>query len=133
MVIAKAKGAKRALPLPVSAPFHCSLMRPAAAAMAAALRTTTIRTPKAPIVVNVAAAAVSDPEAIRASLVAQVTGAVRWRESVQFMAARGVTRFVEIGAGKVLAGLVKRIVEGAEAFSVGTPADLEAYKTASAR
>ena len=130
MAIAKARGAKRALPLPVSAPFHCALMQPAAFAMAAALATTTILEPKVPLVANVGASPLSDPEAIRASLVAQVTGAVRWRESVQFMATHGVDRFVEIGAGKVLAGLAKRIAANASAISVGTPADVEAYKGA---
>jgi [acyl-carrier-protein] S-malonyltransferase len=133
MELAKGKGAKRAILLPVSAPFHCVLMQPAAETMAAALAQTTILAPKVPLIANVSASPLIDPEAIRASLVAQVTGAVRWRESVQLMGARGVTRFIEIGAGKVLAGLVKRIVDGAEAFSVGTPADLGAYKTASAR
>jgi [acyl-carrier-protein] S-malonyltransferase len=133
MELAKGKGAKRAILLPVSAPFHCALMQPAAETMAAALAQTTILAPKVPLIANVSASPLIDPEAIRASLVAQVTGAVRWRESVQLMGARGVTRFIEIGAGKVLAGLVKRIVDGVEAFSVGTPADLEAYKTASAR
>jgi [acyl-carrier-protein] S-malonyltransferase len=132
MEIAKAKGAKRALPLPVSAPFHCALMQPAAFAMAAALATSTILKPKVPLVANFVAGPLSDPEAIRASLVSQVTGAVRWRESVQFMADRGVDRFVEIGAGKVLAGLVKRIATRASAVSVGTPADVEAYKAARA-
>jgi [acyl-carrier-protein] S-malonyltransferase len=130
MEIAKAKGARRALPLPVSAPFHCALMQPAAFAMAAALATTTILEPKVPLVANVGASPLGDPEAIRASLVAQVTGAVRWRESVQFMATHGVDRFVEIGAGKVLAGLAKRIAANASAISVGTPADVEAYKGA---
>jgi [acyl-carrier-protein] S-malonyltransferase len=132
MEIAKAKGAKRALLLPVSAPFHCALMHPAATTMAAALAQTTILAPKVPLIANVSAAPLVEPEAIRASLVAQVTGAVRWRESVQFMAAHGVTRFVELCAGKVLAGLVKRIAEGASALSVGTPADVEAYKAAQA-
>ena len=132
MAIARAKGAKRALPLPVSAPFHCALMQPAAFAMAAALAATTILKPRVPLVANVVAGPLSDPEAIRASLVSQVTGAVRWRESVQFMADRGVDRFVEIGAGKVLAGLVKRIAANASAVSVGTPADVEAYKAARA-
>ena len=132
MEIAKARGAKRALPLPVSAPFHSALMKPAAFAMAAALATTTILTPKVPLVANVSARPLSDPEAIRASLVAQVTGAVRWRESVQLMSARGVDRFVEIGAGKVLAGLIKRIATNAGTASVGTPADVEAYKAARA-
>ena len=128
MELAKARGAKRALALPVSAPFHCALMQPAAYTMAAALATTTIRAPKVPLVANVSAAPLLDPEAIRASLVAQVTGAVRWRDSVQFMAGRGVDRFVEIGAGKVLAGLIKRIAANASAVSVGAPADVEAYK-----
>ena len=132
MEIAKAKGAKRALSLPVSAPFHSALMQPAAFAMAAALATTTILAPKVPLVANVSARPLSDPEAIRASLVAQVTGAVRWRESVQLMSARGVDRFVEIGAGKVLAGLIKRIATNASTASVGTPADVEAYKAARA-
>ena len=127
MALAKAKGAKRALPLPVSAPFHCSLMRPAADAMAEALQTITIRAPKAPIVVNVAAIAASDPVVLRDSLVAQVTGTVRWRESVLYMSANGATRFVELGAGKVLTGLVKRIAEGVSATSVGAPADVAAF------
>ena len=128
MELAKARGAKRALALPVSAPFHCALMQPAAYAMAAALATTTILRPTVPLVANVSVAPLVDPEAIRASLVAQVTGAVRWRESVLFMAGRGVDRFVEIGAGKVLAGLIKRIAASASAVSVGAPADVEAYK-----
>jgi [acyl-carrier-protein] S-malonyltransferase len=126
MALAKDKGAKRALPLPVSAPFHCSLMRPAAEAMAEALQATPLSAPKAPIVANVTAKAVSDPAAIRANLIAQVTGTVRWRESVLYMSAQGVTRFVELGAGKVLAGLVKRIADGANATSVGAPADVAA-------
>ena len=130
MELAKAAGAKRALPLAVSAPFHCSLMTPAAEAMAKALAATTISAPKVPLVANVSASALTDPAAIRDSLVAQVTGTVRWRESVAYMAGRGVTRFVELGAGKVLAGLVKRIAEGAGAVSVGTPADVEAFKAA---
>ena len=130
MELAKAAGAKRALPLAVSAPFHCSLMTPAAHAMAAALAGTVILPPKAPLVANVTAQAVTDPQAIRDNLVAQVTGAVRWRESVAFMAAHGVTRFVEVGAGKVLSGLVKRIAEGASVIGVGAPADVEAFKAA---
>jgi [acyl-carrier-protein] S-malonyltransferase len=132
MELAKARGAKRALALPVSAPFHCALMQPAAFAMAAALAKTVIQKPKVPLVANVGASPLVDPEMIRASLVEQVTGAVRWRESVQFMAAKGVDRFIEIGAGKVLAGLVKRIAANATAISVGTPADVEAYKVARA-
>ena len=132
MELAKLKGAKRALLLPVSAPFHCTLMTPAAEAMAQALAGVAIRAPAAPLVANFGAAPLTDPDAIRASLVSQVTGTVRWRESVQFMASQGVTRFIEIGAGKVLAGLVKRIAEGASAMSVGAPADVEAYKAANA-
>jgi [acyl-carrier-protein] S-malonyltransferase len=132
MELAKAKGAKRALQLPVSAPFHCALMGPAAAAMAQALATTTILAPKAPLVANVSASAVTDPAIIRDNLVAQVTGTVRWRESVLYMSAHGATRFVELGAGKVLAGLVKRIADGASATSVGAPADVAAFVAARA-
>ncbi len=128
MELAKAAGAKRALPLAVSAPFHCTLMTPAAEAMAQALADIQILAPKVPLVAIVSAAALTDPAAIRESLIKQVTGAVRWRESVAYMASHGVTRFVEIGAGKVLAGLVKRIADGASAISVGTPADVEAFK-----
>jgi [acyl-carrier-protein] S-malonyltransferase len=130
MELAKLAGAKRALPLPVSAPFHCALMRPAALAMEAALQRVTIRRPRPPLVANVEASAVDDPEAIRPGLVAQVTGTVRWRESVAYMRAQGVTRFVEVGTGKVLAGLIKRIAEGAIVVSVGTPADVAAFKVA---
>ena len=103
-------------------------MQPAADAMAAALEDAKIARPKPPLVANVTASAVVDPDEIRKSLVAQVTGTVRWRESVDYMSARGVTRFIEVGAGKVLAGLVKRIAEGASAISVGTPADVAAFK-----
>jgi [acyl-carrier-protein] S-malonyltransferase len=130
MELAKAAGAKRALPLAVSAPFHCSLMTPAAQAMAAALAETAILAPKIPLVANVTAQPIADPQAIREALVSQVTGTVRWRESVGYMASQGVTRFVEVGAGKVLSGLVKRIAEGASAMSVGVPADVEAFKAA---
>jgi [acyl-carrier-protein] S-malonyltransferase len=105
-------------------------MQPAADAMAEALAGVTINAPAAPLVANVLAAAITDPNDIRRRLVEQVTGTVRWRESVAFMAGAGVTHFVEIGAGKVLAGLVKRIAEGATAVSVGTPADLDAAKAA---
>ncbi|MGD0764102.1 MAG: ACP S-malonyltransferase [Roseiarcus sp.] len=132
MELAKLKGAKRALALPVSAPFHCALMRPAAEAMAAALAKATILAPKVPLVANVSASPTVDPAVIRDNLVAQVTGTVRWRESVIYMSAHGVTRFVELGAGKVLAGLIKRIVDGAIATSVGTPADVAAYMSAGA-
>ena len=128
IAIAKGKGAKRAMLLPVSAPFHCSLMQPAADAMREALSGVRIAAPKAPLVANVTAGPLTEPEAIRARLVEQVTGAVRWRESVAFMAGAGVTRFVEIGAGKVLAGLVKRIAPEAAAESVGTPDDVARLK-----
>ena len=128
MELAKLAGAKRALPLAVSAPFHCSLMTPAAEAMARALAGTAIVAPRVPLIANVSASAVTDPALIRENLVKQVTGAVRWRESVAYMAGQGVTRFVEVGAGKVLAGLVKRIAEGTSALSIGTPADVEAFK-----
>jgi [acyl-carrier-protein] S-malonyltransferase len=129
---AKAAGAKRALLLPVSAPFHCALMRPAAEAMAQALAEVSIRAPRAPLVANVSATAIDDPASIRDSLVAQVTGAVRWRESVLAMTAAGVDRFVEIGAGKVLCGLIRRIAEGATTLGVGTPAEVEAFAAARA-
>ena len=111
--IAKGHGAKRAMLLPVSAPFHCRLMQPAADAMEARLPSTTICAPIVPLVANVTARPTNDPDEIRKLLVAQVTGTVRWRESVAFMAAQGVTRFVEVGAGKVLTGLLKRIATGA--------------------
>ncbi|MBN8996071.1 MAG: ACP S-malonyltransferase [Rhizobiales bacterium] len=124
--IAKGKGAKRAILLPVSAPFHCALMAPAARVMAEALAQVAIRAPAVPLVANVTAGPVSDPEAIRQNLVDQVTGMVRWRESVAWLAANGVTLFVEVGAGKVLSGLAKRIADGVEAISVGTPADIDA-------
>lgn len=130
MELAKAAGAKRALLLPVSAPFHCALMQPAAQAMAAALAEVEITAPRAPLVANVLASPITDPADIRRRLVEQVTGTVRWRESIAFMAAQGVTAFYEIGAGKVLSGLVKRISESASAISVGTPADIAAFKTA---
>lgn len=124
IALAKPKGAKRAVLLPVSAPFHCALMGPAADAMREALAGVTIAAPKAPLVANVTAGPLTSPEAIRARLVEQVTGAVRWRESMGFMAGAGVTHFVEVGAGKVLAGLVKRNAEGATGESVGTPEDV---------
>ena len=125
--IAKAKGVKRALPLTVSAPFHSPLMAPAAEIMQEALALVTVNTPKPPVVANMTAQAETDPDTIRKLLVEQVTGTVRWRESVGYMAAQGVTRFVELGSGKVLAGLVKRIADGAEASSVGTPDDVAGF------
>jgi len=126
--LAKLKGAKRAMMLTVSAPFHCALMRPAADAMAAALTRVAVKAPVVPLVANVAARPVTDPADIVRGLVEQVTGTVRWRESVAFMAAAGVTTFYEVGAGKVLSGLVKRIAEGANGISVGTPDDVAALK-----
>lgn len=125
--IAKTKGAKRALLLPVSAPFHCPLMQPAADRMAEALAEASIRAPFVPVVANVTAAPVSDPEDIRRQLVEQVTGAVRWRESVEEMVRLGVDTFVECGAGKVLSGLVKRINRDVTALSIETPDDVEAF------
>ena len=124
--IARAKGAKRAILLPVSAPFHCALMAPAAKVMAQALAQVTISVPVVPVVANVRAEAVSDPDTIRALLVAQVTGSVRWRESVLWMAGAGVTEFWEIGAGKALSGMIKRTAAGAVTRSVGTPEDVAA-------
>jgi len=128
--IAKAKGAKRAILLPVSAPFHCALMQPAADAMAEALSKVSLQAPAAPVVANVLAKPISDPAEIVKSLVAQVTGTVRWRESVAFMASAGVDSFYEVGAGKVLSGLVKRIADGATGTAVGTPDDIAAFKAA---
>ncbi len=128
--IAKAKGVRRAMLLPVSAPFHSALMQPAAEVMAEALGKVTIDTPAVPLIANVTAAPVTDPAQIRRGLVEQVTGTVRWRESVAFMAAAGVTHFYEVGSGKVLAGLIKRIAEGATGVSIGTPDDVAVFKTA---
>lgn len=124
--IAKAKGAKRAIMLPVSAPFHCALMQPAADAMAQALASVTMSAPVVPVVANVGAAPLTDPAAIRQSLVAQVTGTVRWRECVAYMAGHGVTRFFEIGAGKVLTGLSKKNAPEATAVAIGTADDIAA-------
>jgi [acyl-carrier-protein] S-malonyltransferase len=126
--IAKGRGVKRAVLLPVSAPFHCALMQPAAEAMRAALAKTTIRSPVVPVVANVTAAPATDTEAIRRLLVEQVTGTVRWRECVIFMAERGVDKIVECGAGKVLTGLLKRIAPQTAGASIGAPADLDAYR-----
>jgi [acyl-carrier-protein] S-malonyltransferase len=124
--IAKAKGVKRAMLLPVSAPFHCALMAPAAEAMAAALKETPPAAPVVPLVANVTAAKVTDPAEITRLLVEQVTGTVRWRECVLEMVACGVDSFAELGTGKVLAGLVKRIAPDAATASAGSPADIEA-------
>ncbi|KPP87221.1 MAG: malonyl CoA-acyl carrier protein transacylase FabD [Rhodobacteraceae bacterium HLUCCA08] len=124
--IAREAGAKRAVLLPVSAPFHCALMQPAAAAMAEALAEVTMQPPAVPLVANVQAEAVQDPERIRALLVAQVTGAVRWRESVAWMVGQGVTEFWEIGAGKALSGMIRRIERAAATRQVGTPDEVTA-------
>jgi [acyl-carrier-protein] S-malonyltransferase len=126
--IAKAKGAKRAMLLPVSAPFHCALMSPAAKVMAQALATVSVKRPVVPVVANVLAKPIQEPAEIVAALVKQVTGTVRWRESVAAMAAAGVTRFYEVGAGKVLSGLIKRIADGASATAIGAPDDVAAFK-----
>jgi [acyl-carrier-protein] S-malonyltransferase len=123
--IAKGKGARRAMMLSVSAPFHCALMEPAAEVMANALAGAKIHPPAVPIVVNVSARPLSDPTKIRQRLVEQITGTVRWRESIAWLGENGVTHFVEVGAGKVLAGLCKRIVPEAKAVSVGTPDDVK--------
>ena len=125
MALAKERGAKRALPLPVSAPFHCALMQPAADAMAHALATADLRAPLVPVYANVSAAPVAEPDAIRELLVAQVTGTVRWRESIEAMWEAGVTEYVELGA-KVLGPMVKRIAPDAAVTSVVTMADIEA-------
>jgi [acyl-carrier-protein] S-malonyltransferase len=128
--IAKGKGAKRAMLLPVSAPFHCALMQPAADAMAEALAKVSVKVPVVPVVSNVLAKPITDPAEIVGALVAQVTGTVRWRESVAAMAQAGVTTFYEVGAGKVLSGLIKRIAEGASASAIGSPDDIAAFKAA---
>ncbi len=125
-VLAKEAGAKRALLLPVSAPFHCALMEPAAEAMKTALADVAIAAPAAPVVSNVRAEAVSDPDEIRGLLVDQICGAVRWRESVTWMAAQGVTEFWEIGAGKALSGMVRRIAKETAVRNIGTAGDVQA-------
>lgn len=126
LVIAKEKGAKRAMLLPVSAPFHCELMAPAAHVMAEALDDVDIKAPAVPLIANVRASAVSDPLTIRSLLVEQVTGSVRWRESVGYMAEQGVTEIWEIGAGKALSGMVRRIAREITCRAVGTPEDVAA-------
>ena len=127
-VLAKERGAKRALMLPVSAPFHSALMQPAAAAMAEALAGVEIAAPEVPLIANVRAEPVTEPGAIRRLLVEQVTGAVRWRESIEFLAGAGVTEFWEIGAGKALSGMIKRISRDAVTKNVGVPGDIAALK-----
>jgi [acyl-carrier-protein] S-malonyltransferase len=128
--LAKAAGAKRALLLPVSAPFHCALMAPAAEEMAGALADVTMHAPKVPVVANVTAEAVSDPDQIRKLLIAQVTGQVRWLSSVEWMAAQGVTEIWEIGAGKALSGMIRRINKEITCVNIGTAADAAAMNTA---
>ena len=125
--IAKAKGIKRAILLEVSAPFHCPLMAPASGVMSEALSAAKFNAPCVPVVTNVTASAESDPAILRRLLVDQVTGMVRWRESIQYIKAQGITRTVEVGAGKVLSGLVKRIEAEMETFNVAIPADLETF------
>ena len=125
--LAKERGAKRAMELPVSAPFHCALMQPAADEMAAALADTKISAPVVPVIANVTAEATSDPETIRTLLVEQVTGSVRWRESMIWAADKGVTELVEIGSGKVLSGMAKRIDARLSAKALNTPEDIEAF------
>jgi len=128
--IAKGKGARRAMLLAVSAPFHCALMQPAAEIMAQALAQVTVKPPVVPVVSNVLVKPICDPAEIVRALVVQVTGTVRWRESVAFMAGQGVTTFYEVGAGKVLSALVKRIAEGAKGVAIGTPEDVAAFGAA---
>ncbi|GGD85591.1 malonyl CoA-acyl carrier protein transacylase [Aureimonas endophytica] len=133
VALAPERGAKRAIPLAVSAPFHCRLMQPAAEAMAEALAGAEMRAPRVPLVANVTASALTDPAEIRARLVEQVTGQVRWRESVEFMARSGVETLVEIGNGKVLAGLAKRIEKALKVVNVGLPAEVESAEAAIGR
>ena len=132
VAIAKDKGVRRAMMLPVSGPFHSALMQPAADVMRDALARVVIKPPVVPLVANVLATPTSDPGQIARGLVEQVTGTVRWRESVAFMAAAGVSVFYEVGAGKVLSGLVKRIAEGASGIAIGSPEDVAAFKAARA-
>jgi len=128
--LAKAAGAKRALLLPVSAPFHCALMAPAADEMAGALADVTMNAPVVPVVANVVAEAVTDPDQIRKLLIEQVTGQVRWMSSVEWMGAQGVTEVWEIGAGKALSGMIRRINKEITCVNIGTAADVAAVKTA---
>jgi len=128
--IAKSRGVKRAMMLPVSAPFHCSLMRPAADAMADALSKVAMKPPCVPLVANVLARPIREPAEIVQSLIQQVTGTVRWRESILCMTKADVTAFYEIGIGRVLTGLIKRIAEGAEASAISTPDDITRFKAA---
>lgn len=127
--LAKASGAKRAILLPVSAPFHCALMAPAAKIMAEALAAVEVKAPVVPLVANVVAGPISDPDDIRRRLVEQVTSMVRWRETIGWLAGAGVDQFVEVGAGKVLSGLAKRIADGVETLTIGVPDDIDAAMT----
>ena len=124
-VLAKAAGAKRALMLPVSAPFHCALMQPAADAMRDALEDVAMQAPAVPLVTNVTALPVTDPDTIRAQLVAQVAGRVRWASSVDWMVQQGVTQFIEVGAGKALSGMIRRIAKDAATLNVGTAMEVQ--------
>ena len=126
--VAKARGVKRAMLLPVSAPFHCPLMQPAADVMAEALSKVSVSPPLVPVVANVLARPIREPADIVRCLVEQVTGTVRWQESILFMAQAGVTSFHEIGAGRVLSGLIKRIADGASASAIGAPEDVARFK-----
>jgi [acyl-carrier-protein] S-malonyltransferase len=128
--LAKGRGAKRAMLLPVSAPFHCALMQPAAEAMAEALAKVSVKRPQVPLIANVLAQAITEPADIVRCLVEQVTGTVRWRESIVYMANSGVTAFYEVGTGKVLTGLIKRIAPAATASAVGVPDDIARFKMA---
>jgi len=125
--VAKTKGCKRGMLLPVSAPFHCPLMQPAADAMQAALEKVPLATPRVPLVANVLAAEITEPSIIKQRLVEQVTGMVRWRESVQYMKSQGAETLVECGAGKVLSGLVRRIDREMTGLALNTPAEIEAF------
>ena len=127
---AKEAGAKRAVLLPVSAPFHCALMQPAAERMAHALAEVEIRKPSVPVVANVRASAQSDPELLRSLLVEQVTGAVRWRDSMAYLAAQGVTEIWEVGAGKALSGMIRRIDRAIACQAIGSPEDISKLQTA---
>lgn len=127
IAIAQSRGARRSILLPVSAPFHCALMAPAAEVMREALQRADLKAPVVPVVANVEAGPITAPGAIKDALVRQVTGTVRWRESVAMMAEAGVTAFIEVGAGKVLTGLVKRIAAGASATAIGAPDDVVAF------
>ena len=127
MAVAKEKGVRRALKLPVSAPFHCDLMAPAAQEMAAALATASMKDAAMPVICNISASGETSASILRQNLVAQVTGRVRWRETLLELHSKGVTRFVEVGTGKVLSGLVKRTLEGVESYSLETYEDIESF------